>query len=117
MTDQLTETDNRLALRCIALREGALYKAVCIDLGLYVQRSTLQEAMAELETLIQSYVQDAAEVGIPREELLRPIPKAERLRLYAKLFRAELSSWIKDLIGPNRQNGSGATHETRLCYL
>lgn len=117
MAQQQTQKEEELAVRCIALREGRLFKAVCIDLGLYLERPTLQEAMEELEALIRSYAQDAVDAGISHNKLLRPIPKGERLRLYAKLFRAELGSWLKDLIGPSRRNGSSATHETRLCYV
>lgn len=115
--EEKRETRQLLAVRCIALKDGALYKAVCIDLGLYVQRSSLAEAMQELEELIRSYVQDALDAGMPWEKLLRPIPKEERLRLYAKLFWAELRAWARDLLGPGRRNGSSATHETRLCYV
>lgn len=77
--EEKLETHRPLAVRCIALKDGALYKAVCIDLGLYVQRSSLSEAMQELEELIHSYVRDALEAGVPWERLLRPIPKEERL--------------------------------------
>jgi len=116
-TKQSTKTVERLAVRCIALKDGQLCKAVCIDLGLYVQSATLREAMSELEALIRSYAQDAQETGISPERLLRPIPKEARARLYAKLFWAELRAWLGDLLGRGRRNGSSATHETRLCYL
>lgn len=117
MAQNTEQTAVRLAVRCIALKDGELCKAVCVDLGLYVQRPTLREAMSELEALIRSYVQDALEAGIPPERLLRPIPKEERARLYAKLFWAELRAWLGDLLGRGRRNGSLATHETRLCYV
>ena len=113
----LRQGSGQVAVRCIALKDGALFKAVCIDLGLYVQRPALQDAMQELEELIRSYVHDALEAGIPPERLLRPIPKEERARLYAKLFWAELRAWLGDLLGRGRHNGSSATHETRLCYV
>ena len=113
----LRQGSGQVAVRCIALKDGELCKAVCVDLGLYVQRPTLREAMGELEELIRSYVQDAMEADIPPERLLRPIPKEERARLHAKLFWAELRAWLGDLLGRGRRNGSSATHETRLCYV
>lgn len=82
----LRQGSGQVAVRCIALKDGGLCKAVCVDLGLYVQRPSLREAMSELEALIRSYVQDAREAGIPPERLLRPISKEERAPLREALL-------------------------------
>ncbi len=110
-------TSKSFALRCIALKDGDLFKAVCLDLGLYVERPTLPAAMQELEELIRTYVADSLEAGVSEDRLLRPIPKSERARLYLKLFWSELRASLRDIFGKTKTPGSAATHESRLCYI
>lgn len=81
----MTLKPNDLILRCYAERDGALWVAVCIDLGLAAQGDSLANVTQKLEEQIKEYVIDAV-AGPDREFaaqfLTRRAPLSQRLRYH-----------------------------------
>ena len=79
-------------------RAGRVYRAVCLDLGLIVERPNAPEALAELEALIRDYVRDQAEAGHTWEQMQRPVPNSERRHIYRLLMFAEARRFLAALL-------------------
>lgn len=71
-----------LTVRCMAWPEQGQWVAVCIDLTLAAQASTLDEARRKLHGQIESYVLEAITVDAEHAEALlaRSAPWRDRLR-------------------------------------
>lgn len=50
-----------MKLRCYAKEDGDVFVAVCIDLSLAAQGSTIEEAKANLDSQINFYIKDVIE--------------------------------------------------------
>ena len=55
--------------------EDRAARAVCPELSLAVERSTVVEAVRELETQIMGYIEDAVARGDTRDAMLRVLPR------------------------------------------
>ena len=55
-------TPQNLIVRCLARRDGDVFVAVCVDLTLAAQGSTLHEAREKLHAQIASYIGEALTV-------------------------------------------------------
>lgn len=72
----------QLVFNLIAFRDGRVHRAICPELGMLVVRNELTEAMQELVDLVVTYVHDGVSRGLTYEQLRRPIPRSESLKLY-----------------------------------
>jgi len=105
-----------MIVECAVYRAGGVYRAVCLDLGLIVERPSADDAARELMDLIKAYVQDAREAGIAPEDLLRPVPRAERLYVYRKVISALVKALVLSAV---RRSGRrpGNSQQGRVEYL
>ena len=77
-----------LVVRCMALKRGSYWVAMCIDLDLVVQADTMAQARKLLKGQISSYVADATGIDSDHARALlgRKAPLRYRLMYhYAKL--------------------------------
>lgn len=87
-------THNTLLLRCLIEREGNLYIAHCIDLGLGVQGDSEVEVQGQLHEAIDGYLRRVVEIhreGDP-QTALRLLHRHSPLSIRLKYFRAWLRS-------------------------
>lgn len=87
------------ALRCYAYRRGQRWHAICTDLDVAVDGESLPAAVESLETCIDLYLEDVAE--LPAEERGRFLTRRAPWRVRAALAA---STWL------SRLKGSGARH-------
>lgn len=80
--------ERSLHLRCYAVGKGDRVYAHCIDLHLAVIRPTLEEAIAELQSMIESYLSVVVQQGCPRHLLYRRSGLSHRTRYYAIMLLA-----------------------------
>jgi hypothetical protein len=68
-------------LLCVAHRHGDQWEAICLDLDLAVQGTSLAEVQKQLNSAISSYIEDAAKEPEPaRSQLLyRRAPLSARI--------------------------------------
>lgn len=74
-----------------------MYRAVCLDLGLIVERPTHDAAADELYLCVQSYVKDAQEADLTWEQTLRPVSKNERLYVEGRALLSGFRRWMREL--------------------
>ncbi|MEX2246618.1 MAG: hypothetical protein WEC75_08015 [Dehalococcoidia bacterium] len=80
-------------------KDGDRYKAVCPEFSLIVRRETLDDAMRDLSALVTDYVLDGVKDGTPASQLMRPVPRSERVRLYLlKLLPLILQRAVGELL-------------------
>lgn len=99
----------RAVVECAVYKADNSYRAVCFDLGLFVQRPTAAEAIRELHELMQSYIRDAQTAGLTWEETLRPVSRRERRYVIGRVILGLLGEWLRDLVGrfiPNTSHSS-----------
>lgn len=89
-SDARTSEERGRALEVAVYRAGKVYRAVCLDLGLIVERPSARAALDELVALMRDYVHERLESGQRWEEVLRPVPDQERRYVYGRLALAEL---------------------------
>lgn len=108
MTSQTVEGVNgldsppreQLVVNLIAFRDGCVYRAICPELGMIVVRNGLTQAMQELVELVVTYVQDSLSRGLTYDQLRRPIPRSESLKLYLlKLTPLIIRGTLSALLG------------------
>jgi hypothetical protein len=78
----------RLVTRCLALRRGRYWVAICLDLNLVAQADTLPQVKRLLNAQITSYIADAMTIDAGHAEYLLTRKAALRYRLlyrFAKL--------------------------------
>lgn len=68
----------------IGYRTKSGARAVCLDLGLVVERPTLPEAIVELHLLVDDYLTDAAKSGHFDEMVPRPAPSRTYVHTYLR---------------------------------
>ncbi len=95
-------------------RAGTRYHAVCLDLGLIVERPSADAALAELTALIHDYVEDAEREGRSWATTLRPVPYGERIYVYRRLLTAAATQFLRSLMLPGRGARSGPS---RVEYI
>lgn len=88
-------------------RKGRAYRAVCLDLGLMVERPTWEAATEELDRVIRGYFEDAQQASIAPEDILRPVPEAERRYVYRQLAFAAAGQFIASLFRTGRRGDGG----------
>lgn len=83
-------------LRCYAKKEQAQWVAVCIDLGLAAQADSLEQAKHKLESMVETYIQEA--VGVHRQYakqlLTRKSPLSQRLEYYFIKLSCQLNALL-----------------------
>lgn len=81
------------ALRCYVKKENTQWVAVCIDLSLAAQANSSKEAISKLESMIQTYIEEA--LGKHKEYaeqlLSRKAPLSQRFFYYWSVFQQFLS--------------------------
>ena len=113
--DSGSTSDHRpIVVEVAVYRSGNVYRAVCLDLGLIVERPALDAALDELMQVIHGYVEDALEAGLSSQAILRPVPRRERLYVYRRLAMAATRQFLATLLGFGRRKGAiqreGFTH-------
>lgn len=78
----------KLLLRCLALEKRKYWVAICIDLDLTAQATTLAQARKLLNSQIHSYVADAVNVDADYAEYL--LKRRAPLRYFAMYYMARL---------------------------
>ena len=101
-----------ITVEVAAYRKGRVYRAVCLDLGLIVERPTLQAAIDELTQTMHGYVRDAIEAGLELRDILRPVPPSERRYVYYRLAFAAFKQFIASLVSVDRSRDGEASAET-----
>ena len=89
-------------------RSGA--RAVCLELGLVVERPTLHEAVQELCVLVQDYLGEAAESGHYDAFVPRPAPFRAHLHTFWMVGRAVMGELLMAFLRRFRLR-SGSNHE------
>lgn len=89
-------------VECAVYKAGTVYRAVCFDLGLFVQRPKAEDAVRELHQMISGYVQDARDAGLTWEDTLRPISRQERRYVIGRVLVGLLGQWLRDFVGELR---------------
>lgn len=92
-------------------RAGTVYRAVCLNLGLIVERPSPDVALEELLTLVRSYVEDAQGAGLSWEETLRPVPRSERRYVYGRLLVAAAKQWLRGMFASAQRDGGAPPRE------
>jgi hypothetical protein len=79
-------------LRCYAKQEGTQWIAVCIDLGLAAQADSLDHAKRKLESMINTYIQEALTIHreYANQLLSRKAPLSQQLAYYGIKLRHNL---------------------------
>jgi hypothetical protein len=85
-----------LVLRCIALKRGGYWVAMCIDLDLAVQADTLAQARKQLRGQISSYVADAT--GVDSEHARTLLGRKAPLRYFAMYYYAKFIHSAKKVL-------------------
>lgn len=82
-----------LILRCYARKEDNVWVAVCIDLCLAAQGSTLVDAKQKLHDMVHSYIEDAfgTDSAYAAQLLQRKAPTSQIIRYHWILF---LTKWM-----------------------
>ena len=70
-------------------RAGGVYRAVCLNFGIAVERSSPDDALSEVLALVHDYVSDCEADGMTWNEMQRPIPRAARLHIYSNIYPHE----------------------------
>lgn len=83
-------------LRCYAKKEQAHWVAVCIDLGLAAQAESLEQAKRKLESMVETYIQEAVTIhkDYTKQLLSRQAPLSQRLEYFALKLRYTLRRWF-----------------------
>ncbi len=81
------------ALRCYVKKENSQSVAVCVDLSLAAQADSPKEAISKLESMIQTYIEEAFGKNKEYAEQLlsRKAPFVQRFSYYWILFQYKLS--------------------------
>jgi predicted RNase H-like HicB family nuclease len=91
-------------LRCYVKKENTQWVAVCIDLSLAAQANSSKEAISKLESMIQTYIEDA--LGKHKEYaeqlLSRKAPLSQRFfyhwsvvqKFLSKVFHYSNRHWV-----------------------
>lgn len=89
-----------LIVRCMAGRDGDVYVAVCIDLTLAAQGSTLEEARQKLHKQIDNYVTEAFTIDqqYAAELITRKARLADRLMFRFCELRARLRPALRRFV-------------------
>ena len=82
------------ALQCYAYRRGQWWHAICTDLDVAVDGESLPAVVESLETCIDLYLEDVAE--LPAEERGRFLTRRAPWRVRASLA---ISTWLRRLRG------------------
>lgn len=84
--------NNHKRLRCYAKKEQSYWVAVCIDLSLAAQADSSKEAIEKLESMIETYVDDAFTIhkDYANQLLTRKAPLSQILFYYQALCRGYL---------------------------
>lgn len=85
-----------LVLRCIAVKRGTYWVAMCIDLDLTTQADTLPQARKLLRGQISSYVADAT--GVDSEHARTLLGRKAPLRYFAMYHYAKLMHSAKKVL-------------------
>ena len=105
-----------MTVECAVYRVRNIYRAVCLDLGLIVERPSADGAMQELMDLIRMYVHDARDAGLSPNEMLRPVPRSERRYVYRKVITALVHELLLSIVrGPTQP--SRGPRRIRAEYL
>lgn len=79
-----------LVLRCLALKRGSYWVAMCIDLDLAVQADTIAQARELLKGQISSYVADAT--GVDNENARALLGRKAPMRYVLMYYCAKLAN-------------------------
>lgn len=90
------ETDRTLPLRCHAYGDGDGWGAICTDLDIAVDGSSLDDVKASLAACIELYLEGVAES--PPEERPRLLARRSPWRLRARLAGL---AWLHGFLGRN----------------
>ena len=85
----MTINDAQLLIRCVALREGDQWVAVCLPYSLCAQASTLKEAKNKLHDQIHEYLYDAL-CGQDRKHASYLLARSVPLTYWAMYFLARV---------------------------
>ena len=105
---EAVKREYRATVEVVVYPKDRIYRAVCLDFGLIVERPTWKEASEELMAVISGYVRDALEAGIQPEDMRRPVPQSERRYIYRQLAKAAGKQFIQSLFHVGR-DGAGGT--------
>ena len=90
----MTINDTQLLIRCVALREGDQWVAVCLPYSLCAQASTLKEAKNKLHDQIHEYLYDAL-CGQDRKHASYLLARKAPMKYWAIYFLARVLGQIK----------------------
>lgn len=84
-------------LRCYAKKEQAQWVAVCIDLGLAAQADSLEQAKRKLESMVETYIQEAVTIHrqYAKQLLTRKATLSQRLEYYVIKLGCQLTGFIQ----------------------
>jgi len=88
MTAKNTIHATRLVVRCLALKRGSYWVAMCVDLDLAVQADTMAQARKLLKGQISSYVADAT--GVDSDHALALLGRKAPIRYVLLYYYAKL---------------------------
>ena len=98
--------NNQRILRCYAKKEQSYWVAVCIDLSLAAQADSMQEAIEKLESMIETYVDEAYTIhkDYAHQLLNRKAPLSQRLTYYYALCLSYLDKICHKSNGDDTQD-------------
>ena len=94
--------------RCLAFADGRRYKAVCLDLSIYSEGSSLAAARADLDTAVLTYLEQARQHGAENDLIPRRAPWDAYLYFYAKLYWLTLWTALASLWQRRQERGQQA---------
>ena len=77
-------------IRCVFYRKKRVWRGVCLDLGLLVERTTKRLVVEELCAVIGGYMEDAKLQGTTWEQARRPVDDTEWKYLLKQARAVEL---------------------------
>jgi hypothetical protein len=98
--------NNEIYLRCYAKKEDSHWVAVCIDLSLAAQADSCKEAISKLESMINTYVNEALTIHkeYKNQMLSRKAPLSQILYYYKALCIQQLNKLIHKSTSGNADN-------------
>ncbi len=91
--------------RCLAFADGNRYKAVCLDLSIYVEGPSLAAARADLDTAVLTYLEQAKQYGAESDLVPRRVPWDAYAYFYAKICWLNLQAVLGSLIQRRQDYG------------
>ena len=83
-----------MTLHYLIERDGNLYSAVCLELNVASQGTTVNEAKRNLQEAVELYLEDVYEAGDEEAFVPRPAPQEE----WIKFFQVEAARLKSELV-------------------